>query len=463
MTEHDLPPESGDDLNARLAEKRIGRVLRSKWRIDRLIGVGGMAAVYSGTHRNGSRGAIKVLHAEFASDAIVRERFLHEGYVANRVDHPGVVRVIDDDTDEEGATFLVMELLEGDALDTRALRGDLTIGEALRAIYEVLDVLVAAHDKGIVHRDIKPENLFLTTAGQLKVLDFGIAGVREAGGARGTRTGEAMGTPAFMAPEQALGEWERVDAQSDLWSVGATLFNLLTGRLVHTEATIQRLMLAAMTKHAPSIATVRADLPAPLVELVDRSLRFEKGERYKNAREMQNALMKATASIADPKMRLPSGLGASPTSGGNADAVPVRPGTESTSAYSTDRGMVPRAKSARAVVLAGAGLLVCCASIAAVFVVRARTGAHASSPQESVDAANTPRPEPTSEAAAPSAPSVAASAPASAEPDDAPSAEPTSSAAASASSTPASQRRRNGGVRGLAPSSTKGGNPLDKF
>src|SRR6185503_20213312 len=106
-------PSLQDDIPTQRARGRIGRVLRDKWRIDALLGIGGMAAVYAGTHRNGKRGAIKLLHLELSLDAEARSRFLHEGYVANRVDHPGAVSVLDDDVDEDGAVFLVMELLEG--------------------------------------------------------------------------------------------------------------------------------------------------------------------------------------------------------------------------------------------------------------------------------------------------------------------------------------------------------------
>src|ERR1019366_5679317 len=186
------------------ARARVGSVLNAKYRLDRVVGVGGMAAVYAATHlRNASRVAVKVLHPEMAADSNVRARFLREGYAANSVEHPGTVRILDDDSAEDGTVFLVDQ---------------------------VLDVLATAHDKGIVHRDIKPENLFLTRAGTLKLLDFGIARLIEAP-VTATRPGGIVGTPAFMAPEQVLGK--AVDAQSDLYAVGATAFALLSKRYVH--------------------------------------------------------------------------------------------------------------------------------------------------------------------------------------------------------------------------------------
>src|SRR5262249_28072444 len=174
--------------------------------------------------------------------------------VGNAVGHPGAVRVLDDDVAEDGAAFLVMELLEGETLYARAKRsgGRLPLREVLALARELCDVLAAAHDKGVVHRDIKPENLFLTTDRVLKVLDFGIArggAARQGGastgdgGAQGapvpgaTRAGAALGTPAFMPPEQAVGQSREVDARTDLWSAGATIFSLLSGQLVHDAPT----------------------------------------------------------------------------------------------------------------------------------------------------------------------------------------------------------------------------------
>src|SRR5262245_10842683 len=194
-----------EDVSER-AHARIGSVLRQQWRLDTVVGIGGMASVYAATHRNGSRVAIKMLHPEVAIDQEVTSRFLREGYVANAVGHPGTVRVLDDDVAEDGAPFLVMELLEGETLDSSLDHGKLmSLREAIVVADQVLDVLAAAHAKDIVHRDIKPENLFLARTGAVKVLDFGIARLRElsiASTGGGTRAGSVLGTPAYMAPEQ---------------------------------------------------------------------------------------------------------------------------------------------------------------------------------------------------------------------------------------------------------------------
>jgi serine/threonine protein kinase len=272
------------------ARARVGSTLKGKYRLDRVVGVGGMAAVYAATHlRNASRVAVKLLHREVAVDESVRARFLREGYVANSVAHPGAVRILDDDTAEDGAVFLVMELLEGETLDARWERSGHRLGarEVSRLVYQLLDVLATAHEKGIVHRDIKPENLFLTRSGVLKVLDFGVARMLQ-GPVTSTRPGGIIGTPAFMAPEQVLDKI--VDAQSDLWSVGATAFTLLSKRYVHEADSAGEMMVIVGSRPARSLALVAPDVPAVLASVVDRALMFEKSARWSDARAMQSAL-----------------------------------------------------------------------------------------------------------------------------------------------------------------------------
>ena len=297
-----------------VAQSRVGTRIKGKWRVDKLLGVGGMGAVYSATHRNGSRVALKILHPQLSMLGDIRARFAREGYVANAVNHPGVVRVLDDDETEDGAAFLVMELLEGETADARARRfgGRLPIEDAITIADGLLDVLCAAHAAGIVHRDIKPENVFLTKEGVVKVLDFGIARLRAVapfgdldedgdGGKSSdtpaphlrTRTGVTIGTPAFMPPEQALGRTDEVDALSDLWAVGATLFALLSGRIVHDAKTHMEVVIAAATAQAKSLGAVAPDAPKALVEIVDKALAFKKEERWPSARAMQQAVRQA--------------------------------------------------------------------------------------------------------------------------------------------------------------------------
>jgi serine/threonine-protein kinase len=282
-----------DDITTR-ARGQVGRVLRDKWRLDRLLGVGGMASVFAATHRNGSRVAVKMLHQELSMNAEIKRRFLREGYVANAVAHRGSVRALDDDTTEDGTVFLVLELLEGRSLESRLQRNGKPLGpeEVVFIADQLLDVLEAAHQKGIVHRDIKPDNVFLTPDGIVKVLDFGIARLRleSDSASMATQTGATMGTPAFMSPEQALGKANLIGPCSDIWSVGATLYALLTGRLVHEGETANEQLILAATRPAPSLAASPGAIPLPLAQIVDRALAFERDDRWPSARAMQQAL-----------------------------------------------------------------------------------------------------------------------------------------------------------------------------
>lgn len=304
-------PATHDPVQVR-AEGRVGSTVSGKWRLDYLLGVGGMAAVYAATHRNGKRVAIKMLHPELSAEPQIRERFLREGYVANRVGHAGAVSVSDDDVGEDGSCFLVMDLLDGETVESRRERagGRLEIVDVLSITDQVLDVLVAAHAQGIVHRDLKPENLFVGRDGSVKVLDFGIARLREGGG-KGTHTGISMGTPAYMPSEQARALWNEVDSRTDLWAVGATMFTCLTGRLVHEGRTANEQLLSAMTKTAPPLRTVLPGVPRAVAEVVDRALAFDRLERFPSAGDMQNAvrrayeLMQSAPISTAPKLHVP--------------------------------------------------------------------------------------------------------------------------------------------------------------
>jgi serine/threonine protein kinase len=259
-----------------------------------------MASVYAATHRNGSRVAVKMLHGPLSLDPDIRRRFLREGYVANKVNHRGAVQVIDDEEDEDGSAFLVMELLRGESLDVaweRSLRR-MTLPDVLAIVHELLDTLGSAHKSGIVHRDIKPANLFLTTDGKVKVLDFGIARLLEVtAGHAHTHTGRAVGTPAFMPPEQALGKTRDIDGQTDLWAVGATMFTLLSGHDVHEAENVSEQLIFAGTKHARSLGVVLPEAPKEVALVVDRALSFDKAGRWADARAMQEAVAAAHLAV----------------------------------------------------------------------------------------------------------------------------------------------------------------------
>ncbi len=255
-----------------------------------------MAAVYAGVHRNGHVVAIKILHQRLVAEPEIERLFRREAQLANTVDHPGVVPVTDDDATDDGCVFLVMPLLRGETLRARAdrLGNILPATEVVVAAGAVLDALAAAHAKNIIHRDIKPENVFVTYSGDIKVLDFGIGRFCDPTNVGAmTRSGAAVGTPAFMAPEQALGRVREVDARTDLWSVGAMMYTLLSGRLVHEGNNAAEISVNAATRRATPLEQVAPDAPAALRACVDRALSFAPSDRWPTAEAMLDALRSA--------------------------------------------------------------------------------------------------------------------------------------------------------------------------
>lgn len=293
-----------------LARERLGQVLRDRWLLEKVIGVGGMAAVYQARHRNGARVAIKLLHAQVGDDQVVRERFLREAYLANSIEHPNVARVLDDDADPIIGPFIVMELLEGSSLLDRLERGEtFSPTQAMVIADQTLDVLSAAHRRGIVHRDLKPANLFISVGPNdepiVHVLDFGIARIIEDNQARLTRTGVPLGTPAYMAPEQARGMGRHVDGRADLYALGATLFRTLAGRHVHIGVGADQIVKVA-TERAPSLSVVAPHVPREVCMIVDRSLQFEIDRRYGSAEEMQTDVRAVLSGRRPRQPRLPT-------------------------------------------------------------------------------------------------------------------------------------------------------------
>ncbi len=306
-----------DELIER-ARGRVGRTLSGKWQLESLLGAGGMAAVYRGKHRNGNLAAIKILHPELVLDSSLRRRFLREGYAANAVGHEGAVAVLDDGESDDGELFLVMELLTGMSVQRRLekLGRRFSLKEALSVAHSVLDILAAAHDKGILHRDVKPENVFVTKDKRIKLLDFGLARLRQEsrpprsprkGDDHGdaedtgfdtpahTTNGQLIGTVSYMAPEQALARADEVDARTDIWGVGALTFTLLAGRTVHEARTPHEHLLLAATQAAPPLADTVAGAPAAVCAVIDRALAFKKDDRWPDARAMQAAVENAYA------------------------------------------------------------------------------------------------------------------------------------------------------------------------
>jgi serine/threonine-protein kinase len=293
-----------DDLRA---QERVGSVLDDKWTLERLLGIGGMAAVYAARHRNGARAAVKMIHPTLSRHHEVCERFRREGYAANRVDHPSVVKVLDDDVvsggPDAGAAYLVMELLEGHSLQDRLERGPpVSEREYLFIAAEVLEVLDAAHSRGVVHRDLKPENLFLLRGEgeevdrpRVKVLDFGLARLLD--GQTITTYGLALGTPSFMSPEQAAGRIDEIDGRTDLFALAATGFRLRTGRRIHEGANAVELVTKMAKMAAPRVHSFAPDASAGFARVVDRALEFRREDRYESAAAMRDDVRRAIAEL----------------------------------------------------------------------------------------------------------------------------------------------------------------------
>jgi serine/threonine protein kinase len=271
---------------------RVGSVIKGKWTVEGLLGVGGMAAVYAASHRNGQRAALKILHADFAREKTICERFLREAYVSNKVNHSATVQVLDDDMTEQGEPFLIMELLLGETVRDawKKCGRTMPIGRVLQICERVVDCLASCHVINVIHRDLKPANIFITEDGEIKVLDFGVAQMRDATSER-TATGTALGTPAYMSPEQAMGLVDQLDGRADLFSVGAMMRALITGHRINNGRTEQEALVMAATKPVPSVARLAPHLPIELIKVIDKALAWDRRNRFQDSREMQRGLI----------------------------------------------------------------------------------------------------------------------------------------------------------------------------
>ena len=265
-----------------------------RYRVDRELGSGGMATVYLAQDLKHQRTvAIKVLRPELAA-SLGTERFLREIEIAARLDHPHVLPLYDSG-ESDGLLFYVMPFVEGESLRDRMEReGQLPVDEAIRITREVADALSAAHRLGIIHRDIKPENILLS-GGHARVADFGIArAVTAAGGARLTSSGVAIGTPAYMSPEQAAGQ-ENLDARSDLYALGCVLYEMLAGETPHSGPTAQSIMVKRLTEPVPRISALRETVSPSLERVVHRVLAKAPADRPASAVALIEELDRAAA------------------------------------------------------------------------------------------------------------------------------------------------------------------------
>ncbi len=269
-----------------------------RWRIERLIGIGGMGRVYLGVRPEiDGRVAIKVLSEECARDEELVDRFVGEAKVANLIHHENVVNVVDHSRLDDGRPYLVMEYIDGVTLGDLAQRGPQPLDLVVPIVTEVLRALGAAHAHGVIHRDLKPGNVLVTREHHAKVLDFGIAKrpalVLDAKSPR-TRSGAVLGTPAYMSPEQIRPDG-KLDGRADLYAVGVMLYEALTGKLPFSELGVYDMMDAHLHRKVPSVCALRPDVPAALERVIERAMAKRPGDRYQTADDMLAALQFATS------------------------------------------------------------------------------------------------------------------------------------------------------------------------
>ncbi len=337
-----------------------------QWLLGEPLGRGGMAEVFAAQSPAGAPAAVKILHAGVASDPDLLARFWREVQIAGEIGHPGVVRVIDHGLADDGRPFLAMERLEGATLADLAKQSGGVGSDALLAYMDqLLEALAAAHDRSVIHRDLKPANLFITHEGRLKVLDFGIARLLEqsADDLR-TATGIALGTVSYMAPEQAAGRRDEIDARTDIYAVGAILFRLLSGRRVHEGRNGGEMLLMTASRPAPPVASVAPQVPAAIAAVVDRALAFDRRERFPDARAMRAALAEARLTTGGP----PARFAAQPEV--SSEATALSPGIVSRTEPTVTATVTGREHSAKPALLAvGAVAIAVSLLVLAVLVV----------------------------------------------------------------------------------------------
>ncbi|NUP11410.1 MAG: protein kinase [Polyangiaceae bacterium] len=283
-----------DQMSA--AQQLVGAVFNGRWRLARLIGEGGMGAVYEahGTRNEGTR-AIKVLHPEFIAEDQILSRFMAEAQAVRQLQHPNIAQIYDQGRAEDGTPYLIMELLQGAPLSSFMHPGrPLASAQAAGILLGVLQALTVAHSRGVVHRDLKPDNLFLVPDGRgnhvVKVLDFGIAKVMDVAGGMGskTKTGVLLGTPGYMSPEQIKNS-KAVDPRSDLWSCAVIFYEMMTGREAFpAENEFTRLTLV-LTQEIKPIGEVAPQLSA-WGSFFKRALSKDAAGRFQSAQEMAQAV-----------------------------------------------------------------------------------------------------------------------------------------------------------------------------
>jgi serine/threonine protein kinase len=274
------------------------------YRLISRIGAGGMGEVWRAEDVRLRRpAAVKILPRWVATDAEARTRFLREARTAAQLNHPHIATVYDTG-EERGTLYIAMELVEGELLSAAIARG-LTVGEAIRIVRQTAEGLAVAHARSIVHRDLKPDNLIVQPT-RVKILDFGVAKqIGPSDATPMTMRGMALGTPSYMSPEQALGH--RLDARSDLFSLGVVLFEALTGRLPFQAPTVTETLLKIVSTAAPDPREFGADLPLELVDVVRNALEKRRENRFQTAEAFAAALSGIAITAPRPRALIADG------------------------------------------------------------------------------------------------------------------------------------------------------------
>ncbi len=276
-------------------EQRVGTLVSDKYRIERVIGQGGMGAVYEAVHTAiNKRVALKFLTRDAAQDLDKVMRFQREAEAASAVDSAHIVEIFDWGSSDD-SPFLVMELLRGEDLRARLQReGKLTLEVMLHIAGQMLRALHRAHEAGIVHRDLKPDNIFLCERDDdplfVKLVDFGISKLARAGNANNlTRRGTILGTAFYMSPEQAQG-FADVDGRTDLFSVGAIMYEALTGEPPFSATSYEAVLVSICTQDAPDVRKAAPDVPEAMANVIAKALARDRNERFQSAEEFYAAL-----------------------------------------------------------------------------------------------------------------------------------------------------------------------------
>ncbi|SFC53775.1 Stk1 family PASTA domain-containing Ser/Thr kinase [Streptomyces aidingensis] len=320
-----------DHAAGRPADHSGQAVGAGRYRLDRLLGTGGMASVHLGYDTVLDRQiAVKTMHGELGRDDSFRERFKREAQAVAKLTHTNIVSVFDtgeDVIDGLPVPYIVMEYVDGEPLrgvldaDIRQL-GAMPVDKALKITADVCAALDISHEMGLVHRDIKPGNVMVTRRGVVKVMDFGIARAMQSGVTAMTQTGMVVGTPQYLSPEQALGRG--VDARSDLYSVGIMLFELLTGRLPFNADNPLAIAYAHVQEEPPAPSMVNAAVPPAVDALVARMLRKNPNERFPSAEAVKAECERLTATLGGAGTA-PQITGAAPMQAGAAVSQTVFP------------------------------------------------------------------------------------------------------------------------------------------